>query len=126
MEKKVLIIKVKRKIKFDTILNSFFESSFSHEKEYISCSRVIEIPSFLKELFERETYNLKDESKKCFAQFLIEFQDVFSKEIVARNCKEVKHKIVLTDSKPIKQVPHRVSFHYREEVDKLIENTRVG
>jgi dsDNA-binding SOS-regulon protein len=77
----------------------------------MSCSRVIEISSFLKELFERETYNLEDEQKKCFAQFLIEFQDVFSEEIVAENCKEVEHKIVLTDSKPIKQVPRRVPFH---------------
>jgi len=110
-------------VKFDTFFNSFFEGS-SCKGEIPICSRVMEIPSTLKELFEQETSGLKDEQKKRFTQFLIEFQDVFSEEVIAGNCKEVEHKITLMDSNPIKQAPRRVPFHFREEVDKIIEDMK--
>jgi dsDNA-binding SOS-regulon protein len=123
-EECLLVTDFLSKVKFDTVFNSFFKSSSSREKETVICSRVIEIPSFLKELFEKETYDLEDEQKKCFAQFLVEFQDVFSEDIVAGNCNEVEHKIEFMDCKPIKQVPRRVPFHFREEVNKIIEDMK--
>lgn len=62
-----------------------------------------------------------EEQKKLFAGFLVDFQDVFTEEIVAGNCDTVKYAINLIDSNPIKQVPRRIPFHMREEVDRIIE-----
>jgi len=78
----------------------------------------------LKEFFEKETQDLNEEQKERFANFLTEFRDVFSEEIVAGNCKLVEHIIKIEDSNPIKQAPHRISFHLRKKVDKIIEEMK--
>jgi len=53
-------------------------------------------------------------------QFLTEFQDAFSEEIIAEKCNVVEHTTKdsnLKDSNPIKQTP-RVLFYLWKEVDK--------
>jgi len=62
--------------------------------------------------------------KKRFANFLTEFQDVFSEEIIAGNCKVGEYIIKIEDSNPIKQALRRIPFHLRKEVDKIIEEMR--
>jgi len=66
---------------------------------------------------------MKDNEKSLLI-FLEEFQDVFSKEVIAGNCDVVEYIINLKDSLPIKQVPRRIPFQMREEVNKIIEDMR--
>jgi len=61
------------------------------------------------EFFEKETQELNVEQKKRFAKFLIEFQDMFSEEIIG-NYNVVEHTIKIKDSNPIKQLPCLFSF----------------
>jgi len=62
--------------------------------------------------------------RKIFIDFLEEFQDVFSNDVIAGNCDIVKHVINVKDFLSIKQVPRRISFQMREEVNKIIEDMR--
>jgi len=80
----------------------------------------------LRKLFEKKTQELNEEQKERFAKFLIEFQDVFSKEIIAGNCNVVEHTIKIKDSNPIKQTSRRIPFHFFlwKEVNKIIEEMR--
>jgi len=67
------------------------------------------VPQFLRTLFEKETQELNEEQ---FAQFLTEFQDILSEEIIAKNYNVVEHTIkFLKDSNLIKQTPRRVPFY---------------
>jgi len=50
------------------------------------------IPQFFREFFEKETQELNEKQNEQFAQFLTEFQDVFSEEIIARNCSGTHYK----------------------------------
>lgn len=59
-----------------------------------------------------------------FIEFLKEFQDVFSEEIVAGNCDIVEHRINLRESNPIKQTPRRIPIHMREEVNKILKEMK--
>lgn len=43
---------------------------------------------------------------------------------MAGNCDVVHHKIHLLDPTPIKQTPRRIPLHMREEVKKIIEETK--
>jgi len=79
----------------------------------------------LKKLFEKKTQDLNKEQKEQLAKFLTEFRDVFSEEIIARNCKAVEYIIEIEDSNPIKQAPRRIPFHLRKEVDRIIEEMRL-
>ncbi|KAL6268019.1 hypothetical protein P5V15_001099 [Pogonomyrmex californicus] len=62
--------------------------------EYSGCIEG-KVPEILKELFAKNSSNLNDNQKETFADFLIEFQDIFSESIVAKNCDLVEHKIKL-------------------------------
>jgi len=112
---------------FEEILISFFGVSSQERKEFV-CSRIEsetgEIPLFLRELFIKETQNLNEKQKERFANFLIRFQDVFSEEIIAGNCRMVEHKIEIENSGPIKQAPRRIPFHLRKDVDIEIEEMK--
>jgi len=112
---------------FEETLVSFFGDSSQRRKELV-CSRIESeangVPLFLRELFVKETQNLNEEQKEQFANFLTRFQDVFSEEIIAGNCRMVEHKIEIESSGPIKQAPRRIPFHLRKEVDKVIEEMR--
>jgi len=62
--------------------------------------------------------------KQLCAEFINEFHDVFSEEIIAENYGIGEHVINLQDSSPIKQVPRRISTHMREKVNKIIKDMR--
>lgn len=99
-------------------------SSLAKDRKKFNCSRVsldTQIPSCLKEMFDRDSRNLDSQQKIKYAELLTEFQDIFSEEIIAGDCTIVEHKIELTDSRPIKQSPRRIPFHYRSEVDEIIK-----
>ena len=78
----------------------------------------------LKELFNENSRNLDSSEKEIFADFLREFRDVFSEDIVAGNCNVVEHVINVQDSLPIKQAPRRIPIQMRGEVGKIIEDMR--
>jgi len=113
---------------FERNLVSFFGLSSQEGRGESFCSRVVSevngVPEFLRELFEEETRDLNEEQRDRFAKFLTEFQDVFSEDIMAGNCRTVEHSIEIEGSGPIKQAPRRIPFHLRKEVDNLIEEMR--
>jgi len=55
------------------------------------------IPESLKELFETNSGNLNKTQKNIFANFLREFSDSFSKEIIAGTCDILEHVINIKD-----------------------------
>jgi len=63
------------------------------------------VPAILEKFFIDNSLNLDETRKNIFADFLCEFEDVFSEDIVAGNCDVVEHIINVKDSSPIKQVP---------------------
>jgi len=82
-------------------LNNIFESIFGDSNVIQQVARVEKsverVSSSLKELFVNNSENLNEKQREIFIDFLKEFQDVFSKDVIARNCD-----IVLKDSLPIK------------------------
>jgi len=103
-------------------LENVFKTIFSEHKE-IQCGRLesfFEVPSNLKYLFEENSKNLDESQKQLCVEFINEFRDVFSEEIIAGNCEIGEHVINLQDSSPIKQAPRRIPIHMREEVNKII------
>lgn len=73
------------------------------KKEKFACARVNYCTrSFLSELFKRDSKNLNFEQKEKFAWLSIEFQDIYSEDIVTGNCDIEEHKIKLLDPRPIK------------------------
>jgi len=103
-------------------LENIFKTIFAEQKD-IQCGRLesfFEVPSNLKNLFEESSKNLNESQKQFCAEFINEFRDVFSEEIIAGNCEIGEHVINLQDSSPIKQVPRRIPIHMREEVNKII------
>jgi len=78
-------------------LYTFFGISSQEKEEEFFCSRVMSkssgVSKFLWELFLKKTQDLNEGQKKQFASFLFEFQDVFSEEITAGNCRMVEHNI---------------------------------
>jgi len=93
----------------------------NEKEEEFFCSRVMSegsgVPKFLWELFLKEMQDLNEGQKKQFASFFIEFQDVFSEEITAGNCRMVEYNIEIENSIPIKQTPRYIPFHLQREVD---------
>jgi len=77
----------------------------------MNCSCVIfekRIPAFLNELLQRSSERLGVVQKNNFISFLSEFQDVFSEDISAENCKILEHSINVLDKQPIKQSSRRI------------------
>lgn len=108
-------------VNLERIFESYFDSTFFKKKS--SCSRINsseEIPEKLKKLFEENSRELDSNQKNVFAEFLNEFQDIFSEDIVAGNCNVVEHVIELKDPKLIKQAPRRIPIHLRKDVDQII------
>lgn len=71
-------------VNLENIFEPMFGRNIQGKEGGIACSRiqnfVKRIPPFLKELFERESRDLEERQRDLFAQFLDEFQDVFSFE----------------------------------------------
>lgn len=115
-------------VNLENIFEPIFGDSNVGEKEKFFCSRiencVDEVPPFLKELFQKESQDFSSKQKDIFARFLVDFQDIFSEEIVAGNCDGVAHEINVNNSNPIKQAPRRIPLQMREEVDTIIEDMR--
>jgi len=109
-------------------LNNIFESVFGDSNSFQQEARVEEsvdrVPFPLGELFKGNSKNLNEGQREIFVDFLEEFQDVFSNDIIAGNCDIVKHVINVRDPLPIKQVPRRIPFHMREKVNKIFEDMR--
>jgi len=110
-------------------LISFLIFNFEKEKVF-NCSRVAvpseKVPSILKNLYNRSCIietNLDVTQKDIFADFLCQFRDVFSQEIVAGNCDVVYHGINVKDSSS-KQVPRRIPIGMRDKVDRIIDEMR--
>jgi len=107
-------------------LENIFETIFSKQKE-VQCGHlesIFEVPSNLKNLFKESSKNLNESQKQLCAEFISEFCDVFSEEIIAGNCKIGEHVINLQDSSPIRQVPRRIPIYMRKEVNKIIMDMR--
>jgi len=115
------------KLKLDKIFESEFGRPEKESGDEFSCSQILEekVPYFLQMFFEENSKNLSSQ-RDIFADFLIEFQDVFSEDLVAGNCEVLKHSINVRDSKPIKQAPRRIPLHLREEVEHIREMKQRG
>jgi len=113
-----------KKIGLENIFDSAFgNASVVHEIARIDYSSE-KISYSLEELFKNNLKNLNEEQQGIFLNFLKEFQDIFSDEIVSGNCEIVNHIINTQDCLPIKQVPRRIPFHMKKEVNNLIEEMR--
>jgi len=93
----------------------------------MNCSRMIfeeRIPIFLNELLQRSSEGLGVVQKNNFISFLLEFQDVFSENISAGNCKILEYSINVLDKRPIKQVPRQIPIHLRREVESILDDMK--
>ena len=113
-----------KKVSLENVFESAFGNSKSKKEKNFNCSRVVSVPSVLRELIEKNSENLVDSQKEVFAGLLNEFQDIFSEEIIAGNCDIICHSINVEDSPPIKQVPRRIPYHMRDEVYGIIEEMK--
>lgn len=108
--------------------NLFYEIFENFKKKDEVSSRNVEssgkVSDLVEDIFKRFSGNLSLSQKEEYLKFLSNFQEVFSKEIVAGNCNLVEHSIKLRESCPIKQVPRRIPFHLRSEVDQIIEDMK--
>jgi len=88
-------------------LENIFEPIFGTPEPGRVVARIMDplegISSSLRSLFTRNLGSLLEEQKKDFANFLKEYQDVFSDNIVAGKCDLVEHKIIVKESSPIKK-----------------------
>ena len=81
------------------------------------------VPDHLIDLFNKSSEKLDESQKEQLKQFLIEFQDVFSKNSSDIGFTDlVKHRINTADSKPIKQRPYRIPLAKREAAEKEIQD----
>ena len=77
------------------------------------------VPSNLVTLFEKNSHCWKNFEKENFSNLLNEFYDVFSHDVIARNCKFGEHAINVKDSSLIK-VPHHIPLQMRKEINKKL------
>lgn len=117
-----------RTVNLENAFDSIFNTTEENDLKKLNCSRVedssTKAPSVLKELYENNSGNLNKAEKEVFVDFLDEYCDVFSENIVAGNCNKVEHVIDVTDSLPIKQVPRRIPIQMREEVNKIVDEMK--
>lgn len=112
----------------EKIFENIFGISEENRLRKFSCSRMesfqSKLPDFLEIFLQENSEGINSFKKEIFTKFLIEFQDVFSKDIFAGSCGLVKHKINLNNVNPIKQAPRRIPFALRGEVYKIIEEMK--
>jgi len=109
------------------ILELEFGNGVFQKKKIMNCFCTIfeeRIPAILNELLQRSSEGLGDVQKNNFISFLLEFQDVFSEDISAENCKNLEYSINVLDKRPIKQTPRRVPIHLRREVESIIDDMK--
>ncbi|KMQ88805.1 gap-pol polyprotein, partial [Lasius niger] len=117
-----------RALNLERVLDPVLGILGQKEFQIFTCSRLEnfeeKVPQILSELFGENSRNLNSSQKKFFADFLSEFQDIFSGDVVAGSCKLVEHEINLNNSCAIKQTPRRIPISMREEVNKIIEEMK--
>ncbi|GAB1869457.1 RNA-directed DNA polymerase [Camponotus japonicus] len=120
-----------KRINLENIFDHEFKESSKdlkfNQNQIYNCSRIEnfpEVPIILKELLKNNSINLKETEKEIFADFLNNYQDIFTENIVAGNCNVVEHVINVKDSLPFKQAPRRIPIHLRKEVDQIIEDMK--
>lgn len=96
----------------EKIFDSFFLSEEIEKPpsgEILSCSNIEkitqEIPSSLENLLKDNSERLNSSQKEIFINFLLKYKEIFSEKIVTGNC-DIKHRINVRGSFPIKQVPY--------------------
>lgn len=76
----------------------------SIEERGLVCSRLenrpTQLPDFLSRVIEQGSSHLNPVQRKDFFNFLFEFQDIFSENVIAGKCDMLDHKINLLDSYP--------------------------
>ena len=93
------------------------ESVFTGEESTPSAmNRKTEVPSQVRDLYERSADNLDDDQKVTLRKLLCEFSDVFSEgsHDLGRTS-EVKHTIDTGDARPIRQPARRLPLSRLEE-----------
>jgi len=116
-----------KRVNLIKILESEFGNRIFQIKKAMNCSRVIfeeRIPVFLNKLLQRSSEGLGVVQKNNFISFLSEFQNVFSEDISAGNCKILEYSINVLDERPIKQVPRRIPIHLRQEVESILDDMK--
>jgi len=110
------------KVKLEKIFESEFGSSGIESDNEISCSRMMRegMPYFLQMFFEENSKNLTSSEKDIFADFLIEFWDVFSENLITGNCEVLRPSINVKDFKPIKQAPGEFHCILRKRWNTLL------
>lgn len=78
---------------------------------------------FLKGLLQQSAEGMSGEQKDVLASFLWKFQDIFTEDIPAGNCKVLEHAIV-SDAGPIKQALRRISIYLPQEVESIIDDMK--
>ena len=82
----------------------------------------MKIPDHLETLYEENKSELNEQDQNGFAKLLIDYPDTFSKGPLDLGKTDiVKHDIQLTDEKPIKQAPRRMSQAKQEDADRQID-----
>ena len=86
-------------------------------------NRKTEVPSQVRDLYERSAVNLDDDQKVTLRKLLCEFSDVFSEgsHDLGRTS-EVKHTIDTGDARPIRQPARRLPLSRMEEASQLISD----
>ena len=112
-----------RKTDFGRVCDSFFGAP-SVIRRIAQTEDSKEFSPLLEELLSKNSKNLSDNQQNVFVEFIREYRDVFSEKIVAGNCDVVRHVINVVDSLPIKQVPRRIPFNMRKEVNEIIEEMK--
>ena len=76
-------------------------------------------PDTLAELHAAISPNLDSQEKAQLLQTLLSFSDVFSNSL--GHTTVTAHKVDTGDAHPIRQYPRRLPYHYRDEVDKQVQ-----
>ena len=76
----------------------------------------------LKDVYKDNSQNLDSSQKQKFAQLLINFQDIFEDDDVSGKFNFVKHKIELSNPRPIKQPVRHLPFHLQTEINQMIND----
>ena len=81
-----------------------------------------QLPEHLQALYEESSSELTQEEQTDLFKLLSEYQDIFSKgSFDVGKTNVVQHDIKLTDQRPIKQHPRRMSDQKQQEADRQID-----
>ena len=80
------------------------------------------LPSHLEEMFKESSSELQGCNKDKFRDLLIRKQEAFAGPGQVGRCNLGKHRIVLTDDKPIKESPRRIPLYKRDVIEEQVKN----